>query len=330
MVTKSRLSWVFVLLLLTLTGCSRPSGTGSTSGSTSGVKRYRIAVVPKGTAHAFWQTVKAGAEKAGEEENAEILWKGPADENDTPGQIAILEDFITSRVDAIVMAACDAKALIGTIKKAMEAGIPVITIDSGVESDLPLSYVATDNVEGGRIAARTLANLIGQKGKVGLIPFIKGARSSEERERGFKEGLKEFPGVQLVSVLYSQSRAEEGMKVTEDMLAAHPDLAGLFAANEPGVIGAARTLEQRGVAGKVKLVGYDASEVEIEALQKGVVQALIVQDPFRMGYEGTKFAIKAIRKEPIPKRVDTGVTVVTKENLEQPDIQKLLYPLGKP
>jgi ribose transport system substrate-binding protein len=168
--------------------------------------------------------------------------------------------------------------------------------------------------------------LIGYEGKVGLIPFVPGAATSIQREQGFKEGLKKFPKVKLVATLYSESDVTKGMQVTENMLTAHPDLKGIFAANEPGAIGAARVLQARKLVGKVKLVAFDAAPTEIKALQDGVIQALIVQNPFRMGYEGVKMAVKALRGEKIPKRIDTGVTVVTMENFRRPEIQRLLFP----
>lgn len=294
--------------------------------TTTPSKQLRIAVVPKGTAHSFWLTVKAGAEKAGEEAGVQILWKGPAEETDVEGQQRILEDFITQKVDAIVMAACDADGLVPIVKRAMDAGIPVITIDSGVNSDLPLSFVATDNVAAAAKAAEVLCQLVGGQGKVGMIPFIKGAASSEQREQGFREGIQKCSGVTLGPVLYSQSEVQRAMQVTEDMLTANPDLVGIFAANEPGAVGAATVLEQRKLVGKVKLVAFDAAKPEVDALQRGTIQALIVQNPFKMGYEGVKLAILAVKGEraSIPKRVDTGVTVVTKDNIDTPEVQELL------
>jgi len=289
-------------------------------------RSYKIAVVPKSVAFDFWLAVRAGAEKAGKEEGVQIIWKGPSDERDIAGQRAILENFITQRVDAIVFAACDAKAMVPIAQKALKAGIKVITIDSGLDPDVSLCFVATDNIKGGMIAAETLAKLIGYEGKVGLIPFVPGAATSIQRERGFKEGLKKFPKVKLVATLYSESDVTKGMQVTENMLTAHPDLKGIFAANEPGAIGAARVLQARKLVGKVKLVAFDAAPTEIKALQDGVIQALIVQNPFRMGYEGVKMAVKALRGEKIPKRIDTGVTVVTMENFKRPEIQRLLFP----
>jgi ribose transport system substrate-binding protein len=256
----------------------------------------------------------------------QIIWKGPSDERDIAGQRAILENFITQRVDAIVFAACDARAMVPIAQKALNAGIKVITIDSGLDPDVSLRFVATDNIKGGRIAAEVLAKLIGYEGKVGLIPFVPGAATSIQREQGFKEGLKKFPKVKLVATLYSESDVTKGMQVTENMLTAHPDLKGIFAANEPGAIGAARVLQARKLIGKVKLVAFDAAPTEIRALQDGVIQALIVQNPFRMGYEGVKMAVKALRGEKIPKRIDTGVTVVAMENFRRPEIQRLLFP----
>jgi ribose transport system substrate-binding protein len=322
-------SWMFALVILTaialvLSACAKRQTSPETGSAPSA--QLRIAVVPKGTAHSFWLTVKAGAEQAGREEGVQVLWKGPAEETDVEGQQRILEDFINQKVDAIVMAACDADGMVPIVKQAMDAGIPVITIDSGVNSDLPLSFVATDNVAAAEKAAEVLCELIGRKGKVGMIPFIKGAASSEQREQGFRQGIAKCEGVTLGPVLYSQSQVERAMQVTEDMLTANPDLAGIFAANEPGAVGAATVLEQRGLAGKVKLVAFDAAQPEIEALRRGTIQALIVQNPFKMGYEGVKLAVQAVRgdRASIPKRVDTGVTVVTKENIDSPEVQELL------
>ncbi|MGQ9731533.1 MAG: ABC transporter substrate-binding protein [Candidatus Zipacnadales bacterium] len=289
-------------------------------------KKYTIAVVPKGTTHMFWKTVKAGAEAAGKELGAEIQWKGPADELDVARQVSIIENFITAKVDAIVMAACDADALVKYVQQALAASIPVITIDSGISSDDALSFVATDNVEGARQAGEKLIELIGGKGKVGIIPFIKGAATSDMREEGFKKAIEANPQVKLVATLFSNSDAEEGMKAAENMLTSHPDIAGIFAANEPGAIGAAQAIKQRGLAGKVKLVGFDAAEAEIDALQEGVIQALVVQDPFEMGYQGVKFAVDAIEGREVPKRFDTGVELVTLDNFSDPEIQKLLFP----
>ncbi len=328
---------ISLMVILVVGGCSKPNDLAQSSPDSSvqqqtadTSQRYRIAVIPKGLVHQFWLTVKAGAEAAGAEYGATIIWKGPEKETDIPKQINIVEDMISAKVDAIVMAACDKKALVPRVEEAMRAGIPVVTIDSGVESDLPVSFVATDNVAGARKAAETLANLIGGEGKVGLLPFVLGAATSDMREQGFKEGLQAFPNIQLVATRYSESDVAKGMAAVEDMLTANPDLKGIFAANESGAMGAVQALEATGRSGQVKLVAFDAADRQIEALKAGTIQALIVQNPFRMGYDGVKAAIDHLQGKPVEKRIDTGVTVVTMDNFNDPEIQKLLYPTTAP
>ena len=320
-VTASAVALVALPLLF---GCPKqePSGSGSS-------KKLRIAVLPKGTAHSFWQTVKAGADAAGREENVEIIWQGPAKETDYMEQINIVQNQITAGVDGIVLAATDAEGLVKPVKDALARHIPVVTIDSGLkkDDDPSLAFVATDNVAGGRKAAGELARLVGGKGKVGILPFIKGAGSSDQREQGFTEEIKKYPGITLVPVLYTDGDPQKALDQTINMLTASPDLAGIFAANEPNGIGAANALKQKNLIGKVKLVAFDASPEQLKALEAGIVQALVVQDPFQMGYQGVKTVLKAIRKQPIAQRtIDTGVTVVTKDNLNTPEVQKLVNP----
>ncbi len=317
---------MFALALML--GCGEQSAQ-TAGGAGDGDAKYTIAVIPKGTTYDFWLTVKAGAEAAGKEFGAETIWKGPDEETEVVKQINIIEDFVTMEVDAIVMAACDAEAMVGVVKRAMDAGIPVVTIDSGVKSDDPVTFVATDNVAGAKAAGHELARLIGEKGEVGLIPFVKGAATSEMREEGFKEAIAKYPDIKLVATLYSESRATTGMNVTQDMMTAHPELDGIFAANEGGAIGAAQAIRADGKAGKIKLVAFDASDDEIAALKEGVIQALVVQNPYKMGYEGVKAAVDHLEGRPVEKRIDTGVTVVTMENFDDPEVQKVLYPLGE-
>lgn len=326
-----------LLAVAAISGCggSTPEpGAGSAPSETaapapdSPPNALRIAVIPKGLAHQFWLTIKAGAEAAAKENGAEIIWQGPAKETEVEKQINIVQDMITSKVDAIVLAACDEQALVPTVQQAIDAGIPVITIDSGVASDLPISFVATDNVEGARMAADTLASLIGKSGNVGLIPFIKGAATSNMREDGFLAGIAAYPDIKVTATLYCQSDVEEAMSVTQDMLTQDTEMKGIFATNEPAAIGAAQALKSAGRAGEIKLVAFDGAEEEINGLKDGSIQALVVQNPYRMGYLGVKAALDAIIGSPVDKRIDTGVTVVTMENFNNPDIQKLLYPLG--
>lgn len=303
-----------------------PEGAPGAKGPNDPLK---IAVVPKGTTHQFWQTIKAGAEAAGKEVNAEILWNGPKSETEIQDQIDILNNYASQGVDGVALAATDKNSLVKTVEDLEGRKIPVVTIDSGVASDRPRSFIATDNVAAARLAAQELGKLVGGKGKVAVISFLKGAATSDEREQGFLEGIKEFPGITVLPPVETRSDSAKAREQMETLLAAHPDLVGVFASNEPNVVGAAGVLAERKLTGKVKLVGFDASDPEIRYLKDGVVQALIVQDPFRMGYEGVKALAQIARGQGTPqKRIDTGAKVVTRDNMETPEIHKLLYPLG--
>jgi ribose transport system substrate-binding protein len=312
---------VFIILILSIF-------IGINCGTKKESKKLQILVSPKGLVHSFWITVKAGADSAGKEVDADIIWKGPAMETDIAGQIAIIEDYINKKVDAIVLAACDAKALIPVVQKAVNAKIPVITIDSGIESDLALSFIATDNITAAKRGAQKLAELINNEGDVACIPFVPGAATSNMREQGFKEELINHPKINLVATQYSQSDVATGMAVTEDILTSQKNLVGIFGANEAGSIGIAQALKSKNKVGKVKVVGFDAAQNEIEELKTGVIDALIVQDPYKMGYLGVKTAVDAIKGKPVAKRIDTGVYIITRENLSSAEIQKLLS-IGK-
>jgi ribose transport system substrate-binding protein len=311
---KIKFHFFLILTFLIVIGCNPKKES----------KKLQILVSPKGLVHSFWITVKAGADSAGRETNADIIWKGPAMETDIAGQISIIEDYINKKVDAIVIAACDAKALIPVIQKAVDAKIPVITIDSGIESDLALSFIATDNVAAARKGAQKLAELIKDEGDVASIPFVAGAATSNMREQGFKEEIKNHPKINIVATQYSQSEVATAMAITEDILTSQKNLVGIFGANEAGTIGIAQALKSKNKVGKVRVVGFDAAENEIAELKTGVIDALIVQDPFKMGYLGVKAAVDAKNGKKVEKRMDTGVYIITRENLNSPEIQKLL------
>ncbi|MFN3651093.1 MAG: substrate-binding domain-containing protein [Armatimonadota bacterium] len=325
------------------TGCIRETAppaanTGGEPGAASASavetrskdETLEIAVVPKGLTHQFWQTIRAGAEEAGKDVNARILWNGPKSETEIQDQIDILKNYASQGVDGIAVAATNAKALARPVEELDAQKIPVVVIDSGVESQVPRSFIATDNVEAAKLAAKEMGRLLGGKGKVAVLSFLKGAGTSDERERGFLEGIKEFPGIEVLEPVETKSDSARAADQMETLITHHPDLAGVFASNEPNVVGAAKVIQDKGLAGKVKLIGFDASDPEIEYLQRGVVQAIVVQDPFKMGYEGVKALAQILRGEGTPNpRIDTGATVVTQENLDDPKVQKLLYPLGK-
>lgn len=293
-------------------------------------EELKIAVVPKGTTHQFWQTIKAGAEAAGKEVNARILWNGPKSETDVKDQIDIINGFANQGADGVALAATDKSSLSPVVDDIQKKGLPVVIIDSGIEPDHSQAYIATDNVAAARLAAQEMGRLLDGKGKVAVLSFKRGAGTSDEREQGFLEGIKQFSGITVLPVEYTDSDANKAREKMETLLTQNQDLNGVFASNEPNVKGAAGVLVDRKLVGKVKCVGFDASDAEISYLKQGVVQALVVQDPFRMGYEGVKAIAQIVRGQDTPqKRIDTGATVVTKENMTKPDVDKLLNPLKK-
>ncbi len=318
-------------MVFAIVGCPKektPDAAGGDGGGGSSTK-YTIAVIPKGTKHQFWQSVNAGAQQAAKEENVVADWGGPTNEGSVQGQVDFVETKIVAGVNGIVLAATDKTALVKPVKDAMAKNIPVVIIDSGIaEPDASVAYIATDNVAGGRAAADALAKAIGEKGKVGLLIFQKGSASSDDREKGFKEGIVKYPNIKLVSTQEKNDPQQAG-DAAINMLTADPEIVGIFAANEPNGVGAANALKGKGLAGKVKLVAYDSSDEEIKAIREGIIQATIVQDPYQMGYKGVKTVLAAIRKQPIAqKTIDSGMKVVTKENLDTPEVQKLVNPTG--
>lgn len=286
-----------------------------------------IAVVPKGQAHVFWQSVHAGAAAAGRDFGVVVEWNGPAMETEYSKQIEIVENFISRRVDGIVLAPTERVALVGVIEKAKREKIPLTIFDSAANTESYVSFVATDNYAGGQMAARRMGELLKGKGKVAVIALTPGSASTTERERGFQETVAaSFPGLKIAAMQYGMSDRARSLAVTEDILSAHPDLDAIFASNESSTVGAAQALKSRGLAGKVKLVGFDSSTNLVEDLKSGVIDSLVVQNPYRMGYEGVKTIVDYLAGRVPPKRIDSGALLVKREDLQKPEVQKLLNP----
>ena len=317
-----------------LTGCPAKDETGTattspdapppaTATAASG-ERLKVAVIPKGLTHVFWQTVKAGAEKAGDEMNVEIKWDGPQKENDRAGQVGVVENAITGKVDGIVLAPLDKAALVPVIKKAKAAGVPVTIFDSGADTEEYVSFVATDNRKGGVIAAERMGQILGGKGKVAIIPVLANSASTGERESGFEETIKaKFPGITVVRSNYGESDRAKSLAVTEDVLTANPDITAIFGPNESSIVGSLQAVKNRNLIGKIKLVGFDATKQLEEALEKGDIDSLVLQNPFKMGYEGVKTIVDLKAGKTPEKRIDTGVVLMTKENMNTPEMQPL-------
>jgi ribose transport system substrate-binding protein len=297
------------------------------SSSCNRQKQRRIAVIPKGTAHVFWQSVHAGAAAAGQEFHEEILWDGPPNETDYSRQLEIFDSMLNRHVDGVVVAAADKTILNASLDRAAQEKVPVVVFDSGVDSTNYVTFVATNNFEAGQMGARKLGELLGGKGSVAMIEHAPGSASTMDRERGFKDVMaREFPGMKIVAEQYSMSDRAKGMAATENILTAHPNLDGLFASSEPSSVGAAQALKSRGLAGKTRFVAFDSSEGLVEDLQAGVIDALVAQDPFKIGFEGVRAVTEKLNGKTPPKKMDLSATVITKADLEKPEIKQLLHP----
>src|SRR5882724_1941013 len=296
---------------------------------------YTIAVIPKGTTHELWKSINAGAVKAERELNehgtkVQIIWKGPLREDDRDQQIQVIENFISRRVNGIVVAPLDSKALIRPVATAMRAKIPVVIMDSGLKSDSYVSFVATDNFQGGQLGAETLGKLLGGKGKVILLRYAVGSASTEEREAGFLDVLqKKFPEIKLISSdQYAGPTRESGYQASQNLLNRFGrEVDGVFCPCEPPTIAMAKALRDIGKGGgKVKMVGFDAGSQSVADLKNGDVQGLVVQNPVYMGYKGVMTMVEHLQGKPVEKRIDTGVVLVSAENMEQAAVKELLYP----
>ena len=284
-----------------------------------------VAVIPKGVAHFFWQSVHAGAEAAAKEFNVEVMWKGPALETDYSGQINIIEDAINRRVDGIVLAPSHGDALVPVVERAAKEGIPVTIFDSGISTENYVSYVATDNRQGGVVAAERLAERLGGKGKVAILGVKAGSVSTDQREQGFQDTIKQkYQGIQIVAFQYGDADRAKSLDRATDILTANPDLNAIFASNESSTVGAVQAIKQKGLAGKVLLGGFDSSPNLIDDLKAGAIDSLVLQNPFKMGYEGVKAIVEKLNGQQPQRILDTGVKLLTKENIDTPEMQALL------
>ena len=304
-------------------------GNGAQSGPTTGqADKLRIAVIPKGMSHVFWLTLRAGAEDAGRELGAEILWQGPLREDENRRQIGIVEEFVTQGVSGIALAPVDRAMLVPPVDSAKEKNIPVVIYDSSLEAEVGkdfVSFVATDNKKGGYLGGKELARLLGGKGKVVMLRYAVGSASTEQREDGFMQAMKENPGIEVISEnqyagATSASAQAKAMNMGDVLRRAD----GIFAVNESSTQGMLQALEAHGLLGKAKFVGFDTSKLLVEAMEQDKIQALVSQDPRNMGYTAVKTLVDHIRGKKVPTYIDTGVHLVTKQNLSSPEIQKLM------
>lgn len=318
---------LFLLILLSvfLIGCTA---------APDAKKKLSIAVIPKGTTHEFWKSIHAGSIKAAQELKAqgtevEVIWKGPLREDDREQQIQVVEGFAAQGVSGIVLAPLDNRALVRPVSDAKRAGVPTVIIDSGLESDEIVSFVATDNRKGGSLAADRMGQLLNGKGKVLVLRYAEGSASTTERETGFIEQIKaKFPEIELVSTdQYAGATRDTAKRAAENLLNRFgEEVQGIFTPNESSTAGMLLALQDIGKAGKVSFVGFDVSQTFIDAMNAGQLHGIVVQNPFNMGYLGVKTMVENILGRSVEKKIDTGVMLVTKENMTSPEVNALLHP----
>ncbi len=322
--------WLMALgLAVAAAGCG--GDKGATTGA--GTSALTVAVIPKGTSHMFWQSIHAGANRAGKELGVEVIWRGPLREDERDSQISEVEGFISRGVSGIALAPLDEVALVGPVQDAVARKIPVVIFDSGLKGSDYVSFVATDNIEGGRLGGERLVEAMKGAGNVVLLRYAEGHDSTGKREEGFLQAMKAHPNVKVVSSnQYVGADVEGAYKKTESILSGYkkPDgsltVDGIFCVNESSSFAAMRVLQDNGWAGKVRFVGFDASANLIKGLQDGVLDGIVLQDPVKMGYLAVKTLVAHIKGEKVEKRIDTGVHVATKENMDQPGMRELVHP----
>jgi ribose transport system substrate-binding protein len=291
-----------------------------------GEQKKVVGVVPKGANHIFWQTVHAGAIKAAQESDLEVEWNAPTLEIDSSRQIAIVESMVNRRLAGIALAPVDRKALVGVVERANAAGIPVAIFDSDIDTEQRLTYIATDNREGGRIAARKLAEILVEEGEVAIISFMPGSAATMEREEGFREEIaKRHPRIKIVQTAYGMADRAKARAATENIMAAHPDLRGIFADNESSSAGAVLALKARANT-KVRMVAFDSNDQLVADLKDRLIDALVIQKPFAMGYESVKAVARKLQGQSVVSRVDLSAVLVTRADVEKPEIVELLHP----
>jgi ribose transport system substrate-binding protein len=317
--------------LVLLTACggatsgSAPAASGAASSSAASGPIY-IPIISKGFQHQFWQAVKSGAEKASKDLNVSITFEGPDNESQVDKQLEMLQTALAKNPKAICLAALDSKAAIPLLQQAQSKKIPIVGFDSGVDSDIPVSTVATDNSAAAGAAADKMATAIGDAGEVALVVHDQTSQTGTSRRDGFVNEMKtKHPNVKIVDIQYGGGDPLKSDDLTKAIIKGHPNLKGIFAANEGSANGVINALKESGTAGKIVLIGYDAGKQQKEAVRSGLELGAISQDPVNIGYKCVDIAVKAIKGESVQKTVDTGYKWYDKTNLDAAEMQPLLY-----
>ncbi|MGH3089812.1 MAG: ABC transporter substrate-binding protein [Rubrobacteraceae bacterium] len=329
---KTALLIIFVATLFSVVACQaevREAGGGDQGDGGGQNGPIRLAVVPQAVGFEYWTFLREGAECAvSEHEEVSMQWDGVTQQTDVNGQVNLLQNFITQGVDGLVYSPSDARVLADVSQQALDQGLTVVNVDTRTDPQPEEAPVfATDNVAAARQVPDLLAEELGPDGgKIAFLPFQPGSSTNDARTRGFKEALEDHPELELVAEQSSQNDFTTALRVTEDILTANPDLDAIFAANESSTVGAAEAVQQAGKAGDIVIVGWDVSPDLLQGIRDGVISAIVVQNPFKMGYDGVDAAVRIIREGASVESEDTGSTIVTRENLSDPEVQAVLNP----
>lgn len=310
------------LTMMAFAGCEGSDLSGVT-------KTPLIKVIVKNSNYDYWSVVKLGAEAAGKEFGVNVEYEGPTDERDIEGQIKMVQEAIDQNADAIVLAASDYLKLVDVVEKAASVNIPVIIIDSELKSDMVKSFIGTDNVIAGNKLGEALVQKVGEKCSIGIMNFVKGAGSAVQREQGLLETLGKHKDIKILDKEYCSSSESLAQQLTEKIIKENPDIDAMVCLNANATVGTSAAIEKLGLTGKVKVIGFDSIPEEVSYMEKGTIQALVIQKPFNMGYQGVKYAYEALQGRNIPSRIDTGSTVIDMDNMYLPENQKLVFPFAE-
>jgi ribose transport system substrate-binding protein len=308
-----------VVSLALLVGCQKKESAAKTGA-------VYIPLISKGFQHQFWQAVKQGAEKAAKDYNVVITFEGPENESMVDKQIDMLSAALAKGPSALCIAALDSKAVIPLLEKAKAAKIPVVGFDSGVDSDIPVTTAATDNLAAAALAADKMAALIGGSGKVGVIVHDQTSRTGIDRRDGFLNQMKaKYPKIQIIGPQYGGGDQLKSADLAKAMIQSNPDIKGFFGGNEGSAIGVVKAVQELGMSGKLVVIGYDSGKAQLDAIRSGLMAGAITQDPIGIGYKAVESAVKALKGEKLPKTIDTGFHWYDKTNIDDPAIAALLY-----
>jgi ribose transport system substrate-binding protein len=330
LVRKSKFAVLAGVAALVLTACGGSSDSASESGSagggTSATDETYVAIVSKGFQHQFWQAVQKGAEDTASSLGVTFTYEGPENESQVDKQMEQLEAALAKNPSAICFAALDSQAAVPLLQRAQDAGIPVIAFDSGVDSDIPITTAATDSVASAALAADKMAELIGGSGKVAVVAHDQTSKTGVDRVKGFVDQIAAaYPNIEIVDIQYGGGDQLKSTDITKAIIAAHPDIKGIFGANEGSAIGVLNGVRETGNIGNIVIIGYDSGKAQKDAIIAGEMAGAITQDPIGIGTKCVEAAVAAKNGESVPSFIDTGFKWYDASNIDDPAVAAVLY-----